>query len=222
MCGARSAHAKETTKASLLMNHLTTARVTRGALVLALALMLSVALVGCNQTTEKKAESGNTAMDNMEVAKSSLSTTAPDAKLLLVQTANVVTATSTPVWQYLFGSPKDGTIVAVTVEKGKVTATQPYGSAGMDDAEWKLIPDSSDWKIDSDAAFEAALKTDKKATDKTPWAMGFVTYIPKSAASSTTIDPFVWSVALDPQGTTPSTVDVDAKTGEAKMSPAAK
>jgi len=219
VCGARSAHAKETTKASLLMNHLTTARVTRGALVLALALALSVALVGCNKT-DKKAGSGGTAMDNIEVAKSSLSTTAPDAKLLLVQTANVVTATSTPVWQYLFGSPKDGSIVAVTVEKGKVTATQPYGSAGMDAAEWKLIPDSAEWKIDSDEAFAAALKIDKKATDKTPWAMGFVTYIPKSAASSTTIDPFVWSVALDPQGTAPSTVDVDAKTGKATAAPA--
>lgn len=212
---------KETTKASLLMNHLSTARVTRGALVLALALALSVALLGCNKTAEK-ATGGKTAMDNVEVAKSSLSTTAPDAKLLLVQTANVVTATSTPVWQYLFGSPKDGTIVAVTVENGKVTATQPYGSAGMDEAEWKLVPDSADWKIDSDKAFAAALKTDKKATDKTPWAMGFVTYIPKSAASSTTIDPFVWSVSLDPQGTAPSTVDVNAKTGDAKAAAPAK
>ncbi len=199
------------------MNHLSTARVTRGALVLALALALSVALVGCNKTAEKAEPSGPTAMDSIGVAKSSLSTSAPDAKLLLVQTANVVTATSTPVWQYLFGSPKDGSIVAVTVENGKVTATQPYGSAGMDESEWKLIPDSAEWKIDSDEAFDAALKTDKKATDKTPWAMGFVTYVPKSAASSTTIDPFVWSVALDPQGATPSTIDVNAKTGEAKV-----
>ncbi len=197
------------------MNHLSTARVTRGALVLALALALSVALIGCNKTADKAA-AGNTAMDNVEIAKSSLSTTAPDAKLLLVQTANVVTATTTPVWQYLFGSPKDGTIVAVTVEKGKVTATQPYGSAGMDEAEWKLIPASTDWKIDSDKALAAALKSDKKVTDKTPWAMGFVTYIPKSAASSTTIDPFVWSISFDPQGPAPTTIDVNATTGEAK------
>lgn len=202
------------------MNHLWTARVTRGALVLALALALSMALVGCNKTAEKPAAASNTAMGSVEVAKSSLSTSAPDAKLLLVQTANVINATSTPVWQYLFGSPKDGTIVAVTVEKGKVTATQPYGSAGMDAAEWKLVPDTADWKIDSDEALAAALKVDTNASATTPWAMGFVTYIPKSAASSTTIDPFMWSVALDPQGTAPTTVDVNATTGEAKAAPA--
>lgn len=202
------------------MNHLTTARVTRVALVLALALSLSMALVGCNKSADKTTSSGNSAMDNVAVAKSSLSTTAPDAKLLLVQTANVINATSTPVWQYLFGSSKDGTIVAVTVEKGKVTSTQPFGSAGMDAAEWKLVPDSTDWKIDSDDALAAALKVDTKATANTPWAMGFVTYIPKSAVASTTIEPFVWSVSLDPQSAAPSTVNVNAKTGEAAKAPA--
>lgn len=201
------------------MNRISTARVTRVALAILLALTLVGLMTGCN----KKATTvnGTTAKSNVDVAKSALSTTAPDAKLLLVQTANVVTATSTPVWQYLFGSPKDGSIFAVTVTNGKVTATQPYGSAGMGADEWKAVPSADEWKIDSDAAYQKALAVDKKNTTALPYAMGFVTYVPKSAQASSSIDPFMWSVAFDPQGTlgTPSAINVNAKTGDAKAAP---
>jgi len=200
------------------MNRISTARLTRAALAIVLALTLAGLMTGCNKKASDGAKGGTTAMSNVKVAQSALSTTAPDAKLLLVQTANVVTETSTPVWQYLFGSPEDGSIFAVTVTDGKVTATQPYGSAGMGADEWKSVPSADEWKIDSDAAYKAALAVDKKNTAKTPWAMGFVTYVPKSASTSATIDAFMWSVAFDPQGTlgAPNAVDVNAKTGEAK------
>lgn len=212
-------HRITATKASLLMNRILNSRYTRVVLVALMALAAAAVVTGCNKNTAETPSGGTTAKGNVEVAKSSLSTTAPDAKLLLVQTANVVTETSTPVWQYLFGSPKDGSIYAVTVKDGKVVATEPYGTAGMEDAEWAQVPGADEWKIDSDAAYDAALKANSKNTKATPWAMGFVTYVPKSAESSTTIDAFKWSVAFDPQSQTGSanSVDVDAKTGEATV-----
>ena len=209
------------------MNRISTARLTRVALAILLALTLAGLLTGCNKkASSSTAPAGATAMSNVKIAQSALSTTAPDAKLLLVQTANVVTTTSTPVWQYLFGSPKNGSIFAVTVKDGKVAATQPYGSAGMAAAEWKAVPDASEWKIDSDAALKSALAFNKANNDKMPWAMGFVTYVPKSAATSATIDAFTWSVSFDPQGTLgkpTASINVDAKTGVASASkPATK
>lgn len=204
------------------MNRRSTARVTRAALAILLALAFAGLVTGCSKkAAEAPAPTAATAKGNLNVAQSALSTTAPDAKLLLVQTATVVNATSTPVWQYLFGSPKDGSIFAVTVANGKVMATQPYGSAGMDEAEWADVPSADEWKIDSDAAYKSALAFNKENNSKMPWAMGFVTYVPKSAATSTTIDPFTWSVSFDPQGslgTPPAAIDVDAKTGVAKAS----
>ena len=204
------------TKARVLMNRTSPSRFTRMALVLLVVMAFAAVLTGCNNKSADTKSEGNTAMDNVKVAQSSLSTTAPDSKLLLVQTANVVAATSTPVWQYLFGSPKDGSIYAVTVQNGKVMNTQPYGTAGMKDAEWDKVPDASEWKIDSDEALANAMKINKDNTETTPWAMGFVTYVPKSAATSATIKPLMWSVAFDPQGSGSNTVDVDAKTGKAK------
>ena len=199
------------------MNRTSPSRFTRTVLVILMAVAFAAVLTGCNGNKESATKADtDTAMDGVKVAQSSLSTTAPDSKLLLVQTANVVTATSTPVWQYLFGSPKDGSIYAVTVKDGKVMTTQPYGTAGMDDAEWDKVPAASEWKIDSEEALANALKINEDNTKTTPWAMGFVTYVPKSAATSATIAPFVWSVAFDPQGSGSNTVDVDAKTGKAK------
>lgn len=206
----------------MLMNRISTARLTRAALALLLALTLAGLMTGCSKKAESETKStGTTAKANVAVAQSALSTTAPDAKLLLVQTANVVTTTSTPVWQYLFGSPKDGSIFAVTVADGKVTATQPYGSAGMETSEWADVPSIDEWKIDSDAAYKSALAFDKANNDKMPWAMGFVTYVPKSAQTSTTIDPLTWSVSFDPQGTLgtpPAAINVSATTGKASAS----
>lgn len=200
------------------MNHLSTARLSRAALVLLLALAVAGVMTGCNKKDADAPTGAKTAKGSVAVAQSALSTTAPDAKLLLVQTANVVTATSTPVWQYLFGSPKDGSIFAVTVADGKVVSTQPYGSAGMDAVEWDAVPSADEWKTDSDAAYKSALAFNKENNDKMPWAMGFVTYVPKSAQTSTTIDAFVWSVSFDPMGTLgapPAAINVDAKTGVA-------
>lgn len=201
------------------MNRTSTSRYTRVALMVVLMLTLAIALTGCNKKSADSPIAGTTAKGNATVARSALSTTAPDAKLLLVQTANVISTTSTPVWQYLFGSPKDGSIYAVTVKDKKVMGTQPYGDSGMDKAEWALVPADDEWAIDSDAAYKSALAANKKNTAAIPYAMGFVTYIPKSAAASSSIEPFVWSIAFDPQSTlgSPNTVNVDAKTGKATL-----
>ena len=144
-----------------------------------------------------------------------LATTAPDAKLLVAQTAAPLTATSTPSWEFLIGSPKTDVIYAVMVSGGK-SQSQVYGSAGLKAAEWAAVPTTDAWKIDSNVAHEkaVALNPDGKSA---AYIVGFVTYIPKSAPKSSA-KPMVWSVSFDPtsKGKAPTTtVDVDMSTGVA-------
>ena len=154
----------------------------------ALALVAILAACGGNAATTVK---GTTAKGALPVAKSALSTTAPDAKLLVVQTASAVSATATPVWGYLFGSPKSDKTYVVYVENGKATPPQEYGQAGLSAAEWSAVPGTDVWKIDSDEAYKKAFAAAGGKGTPPAWAMGLVTYVPKAAATST-VQPFVW------------------------------
>lgn len=207
------------------MSRSTIARVTR-LVAISLALILALSLAGCSgsksssttggATTPPVPTSAPTAKQTYPTAKSSLSTMAPDAKMLLVTTANVITPTSTPVWQYLFGSQKDGKTYAVTVQNGKAIP-QAYGTAGLGAAEWAQIPGESEWKIDSDVAVQKALGVYTVGTKDTAYILGLVTYVPKSSGKSK-VQPMVWSISFDPasKGSAPtSTVNVNAVTGEA-------
>lgn len=186
--------------------------------VLALALAGTAVLAACGSKAPDTTAKGPTAKGGLAVARAALSTTAPDAKLLVVQTASAVTATATPVWGYLFGSPKDDKTYVVYVENGKATPAQPYGDAGLSATEWSAVPNTDAWKIDSDEAYKKAFAAAGGKGAPAAWAMGLVTYVPKAAATST-VQPFVWSVMFEPGasgiGTAP--VEVDAKTGTAKV-----
>jgi hypothetical protein len=72
----------------------------------AIALTFLLAACGGNKTATTKPPAGGSAKGGLAAAQSALSTMAPDAKLLLVQTAQSVAVTDTPVWVYVFGSPK--------------------------------------------------------------------------------------------------------------------
>jgi hypothetical protein len=184
-------------------------------LVLAAALALAlVVLPGCSGKPAATAPQGMTAKAALPIARSALSTTAPDAKLLLVQTAQAVTPTSTPVWAYLFGSPKSDKTYVVYVDKGKASPASEYSKAGLSKTEWAAVPGTDEWKVDSDQAYSKAFTASGGKGVPAAWGMGFVTYIPK-AAGATTEKTFVWSVMFQPgaSGATTGTIQVDAKTG---------
>jgi hypothetical protein len=186
------------------------------ALTVLLALAAFGALAGCKSGSKAATPTaGTTAKGDLKLAESALSTTAPDAKLLIVQTASVVTTDTTPVWQYLFGSPTSNKLFAVTVRDGKAESVE-YGAVSMGADEWKAVPSTSEWKIDSNTAHEKALTVYKNGTPTTAYLMGMVTYVPKSATTATN-RPMVWDVTFDPasRGDAPtSTINVSATTGE--------
>ena len=179
------------------------------ALILALAAAL---LAGCSATPKAGA---STAKAAFAVAESTLSTTAPDGKLLVAESTEPITATSTPTWQFLIGSPKTDVIYAVVVQNGQ-GQFQEYGKAHLSAAEWAAVPAADAWKIDSDVAHEkaVALHTNGKSA---AYTLAFVTYVPKASKASR-VKAMTWMVTFDPaaQSSAPtSTVTVDMKTGAA-------
>lgn len=184
---------------------------------LAFALLLALTVAGCGSkvanTTSTAAPTGVTAKTALSAATSALSTTAPDAKLLLLQTEGAVTATSAPVWSYLFGSPKDDKTYIVLVKDGKAMPASEYGTAGLEKAEWAKVPGADAWKIDSDAAYKTA-QAACGAEATAAYTIGLITHIPEAETTSTT-KPLVWYVSFDPASSASTgTVQVDAKTGE--------
>lgn len=182
---------------------------------IAVAFVLMAIIVGCgSQQAATPAKAGSTAKEGLPVAQSAMTTAAPDAKLLLVQTATGVTPTSTPVWTYLFGSPSSGKTYVVYVANGKTMNASEYGTAGLSKSEWAKVPTTDAWKIDSNTAYQTALTASGAKAAPPTYNMGLLTYIPASETSSTT-KPFVWYISLAPNtsGITTGSVEVDAQTG---------
>lgn len=194
----------------------------RGAVALvalvALALISAAALVGCGDKKEEQQPVGKTAKQGLAAARSALSTMAPDGKLLVVQTAAAVTPTSTPVWAYLFGSPKTDTVYVVYVQNGQPMGASQYGTGGLTAAQWAKVPSSDEWKVDSDEALRKALEESGAEGTPSGYVMGFVTFVPTQSGTQT-VEPFVWNVSFDPgtSGAATGTIAVDARTGETKV-----
>lgn len=179
----------------------------------AIALILALVLSGCGGDEEAQPkQSTKTAKGSLSVAESALATLAPDARLLVVQTAQTVTETSTPVWAYLFGSPETDKTYLVYVSDGESMGASEYGTAGLSAEEWEKVPDLSDWKIDSDRAYRTAAET--ATSTPTGYAMGLQTFVPESISETDTVGAFVWYISMDVGGQTARVVEVDAKTGE--------
>lgn len=178
-----------------------------------LALVLVLGTAGCGSKAKSATPASETALGSLDVAKSALSTTAPDAKLLVVQTAQAVTPTSSPIWAYLFGSPKSDMTYVVYVTKGKSMGSQEYGQADLTKAQWAEVPNVSEIKIDSDEAYKKALAFAKKDESKS-YFVGLQTYVPKPAnEASQTTRQLVWYVSLE-ENSTEAPIEVDAKTGK--------
>ncbi|PKQ15719.1 MAG: hypothetical protein CVT67_08355 [Actinobacteria bacterium HGW-Actinobacteria-7] len=182
--------------------------------VLALAMAL---LAGCGKKAAPVVENGPSALGSLAVAQSALSTTAPDAKLLLVQTVQGVEPTGTPTWAFLFGSPTSDKTYVVYMAGGKSMGSEEYGTAGLDKTQWAAVPGLETWKIDSDEAYTKAFTAGGGKGVPLAYVMGLTTYKPEGVTS--TVEPFVWSVQFDPgeSGVTTSPVNVNASTGEASI-----
>jgi hypothetical protein len=202
-----------------------TSRTSRALLIsLFLVAMLALgALVGCSGGSGSSSGTAGqkavnlTAKQALDVAMSALSTSAPDGKLLLVQTGKPITATDTAIWEFLVGSPKTDAIYQVLVRDGKATV-QPYGPAKLSAAQWGQVPANADLKVDSDAAHKAAVGVYTNGTSAA-YVMGLVTFIPPTA-KVTNEKAMVWVVDFDPASkgsAATSTVNVDGKTGTAAL-----
>lgn len=179
--------------------------------------VMAATVAACAPKTATTTKSGPTALDNLPAARSSLSTLAPDAKLLLVQTAQAVTPTATPIWAFLFGSPSNDKTYLVYATQGRAMGAQAFGTAGLSKDEWSKVPGTDSWKVDSDQAYSKALAVSGAKGPPKAYGMGLITYKPK--ASTSTIEPFVWSVQFDPgtSGATTSPITVNANTGSAAI-----
>jgi hypothetical protein len=186
-------------------------------LAAALATVATLVLVGCTTSTTQTptvVSSVNTARHAYEIARSALSTIAPDGRMLIAETVWPVSATSTPIWQFLIGSPKTGTTYAAVVNQGQ-GFYQKYSEKALPANEWAAVPLDSAWKVDSDAALTAALGA-FPAGKGAPYTERLVTYVPKSAKAPA--KPMTWAVAFQPQEGATTTVEVDVSTGAATLS----
>lgn len=181
------------------------------AVVLVLAVVAGILVAGKGGTGSRDA---NSALGNLEVAQSALATAAPDARLLVVQMMESVPTTGTPYWAYLFGSPSTDIGYVVYASAGEIMTWSEYGALGLTEDEWASVPDAKAWKVDSNQAYEKALKASGATGTPLGYFMGFVTY--KSTEDTSTIQPFQWNIWLDPgtSGATENLIIVDAKTGK--------
>lgn len=208
---------RKTRRKRAIMIHARTDRMSKIVVLLVFAVMMAMLIVGCGKKAETPQAAGDTAGGGIATAQSALSTLAPDAKLLLVQTAMSTPATGTPVWAYLFGSPKDDKTYVVYVSEGAVMSAGEYGAAGLPAEEWAKVPTTTSFKVDSDAALTKAMEA-AGIKEKPGFSMGMTTYIP-SAEATAAGTAFTWYVSLEPgaSGGTTATVQVDVNTGKAKV-----
>ena len=176
---------------------------------IAVVLVALFLLAGCGAKqadSSAQPSASASAKAGLATATSAVSTAAPDAKLLVVQTSGAVTSTSTPVWSYLFGSPKTDKTYLVLVKDGKAVQTTEYGTANLTAAQWAEVPSLDSWKIDSPEAYAKARATNN--------ANPSATYLPPTAAGSAS-KALTWYVSFDPQtsNATTGTVELDVKTG---------
>jgi hypothetical protein len=185
------------------------------AVVVLLALVTAAALTGCNKAPVDTEASSATAKGSVDTARSALSTMAPDAKLLVAETAAPVVPDSAPQWSYVFGSPKTGDLYGVVVADKTVARAGKLGKGPLAADEWKSVPGLDEWKVDSDEAYGKALAANGTDTNLSSYTMVMETYVPRSVAGTVTTKPFVWNVYLQEgsRETPPKVYRVDAKTG---------
>lgn len=195
------------------------ARMTHLALVAVLGIAVMALVAGCGKarTPGTTQSVGTTAIETIPVAQSALATMAPDARLLVLQTAEAVAPTGTPVWGYLFGSPSTDKTYVVYASAGRALGAEQNGTAGLSKDEWAKVPATYDWSVDSDSAYRAAVAVSGAKSTPNAVYMGLLNF--KANDDTSTVEPLVWQVYFDPgqSGATKDLITVDAKTGAAAV-----
>ena len=188
-----------------------------GAIVIGITALAAVAVFGGLGSGSGTPSDASTALGSLEVAESALSTTVPDARLLIVQMMASSTPTGTPQWAYLFGSPSTDMAYLVYTTDGEIMTSMEYGSVGLSADEWADVPETKAWRIDSDAAYEKALAVSGATGDPAGYFMGLMMY--KTAEDTSTVEPLQWNVWFDPgaSGATTNLILVDATSGETEV-----
>ena len=183
--------------------------------LMALGLLFVLVLSGCGGGgNSNSAASVGSAKSGLSAAESALSTLAPDAKLLVIQTATTVSGAEQPIWAYVFGSPKTGKVYTVLLTEDKVMHANESGEAKLSADEWAAIPGADSIKIDSQEAYDKALAESGIEGTPSSYTMLVETHVPKSAEGSNT-KALTWYVSFEASGGQMSDIyRVDAKTGE--------
>jgi len=188
-------------------------------LVLAIVALAFLTACGTDAAEPEPAEEASTALANLSPAESAVATLAADAKLLVVQAPSASADGADPLWVFLFGSPETGQMFSVSIVNGVVMNTAAAGAAPLESAEWASVPETAEWEVDSDEAYEAAFAAAELEGTPTGYAMVMETYVPASAPPVPAVTAFVWYVTFtmpDAEAESP-VVAVDARTGEATV-----
>lgn len=188
-------------------------------LVFAIVALAFLTACGGAASEPEPAEESSSALDNLAAAESAVTTLAADTKLLVVQAPSASTSGADPLWVFLFGSPETGQMYSVSIVNGIVMNTAPAGAAPLESAEWASVPETAEWEVDSDEAYEAALDAAELEGTPTGYAMVLETYVPASAPAEPAVTAFVWYVTFtmpDADAESP-VIAVDARTGEATV-----
>lgn len=154
-----------------------------------------------------------TALAGLRVARSSATSEAPDARLLVASTSDRTAPGAVPTWNYFFGSPSKGKTYLIVVAHGTSMPAQEVNDTGYSTGELSKVPDATAWKIDSDIAYAKAFAASGFKAKPAAYTMGLETY--QAQSDTSTVRPFVWRVRLFPADGSASTttIDVNATTG---------
>lgn len=181
--------------------------------LLVLALVVLLAAAACGSKASKQAASGGTASGNLKAAESAVTTATANMKLLMVAIDSTTTSDK-PVFTYIFGSPDNGQMYSVSITNGKTMGAVDAGPAPLKESEWASVPKDGSWKIDSDEAYDKAIK--KSGIKDTPAAFSMLlnTYSPESSKGNA--KPMTWYVSFSTTGASDSAslFEVDAMTGD--------
>lgn len=212
------------------MASLTRSRTAGAFVLLALTPLVAAALTACsdpvpeNPTLNVSLEETSTGADAQPVtAKKALDTAraaakekASDAKLLVVQTAQPAKPGEAPMWGYVFGSPSQNKTYMIYIHQGKAMPSEKTGEAGLTKEQWAKIPGDDAWPIDSDKAYEAALRASGSQWDPDEYSMALQTIVKKPDPGAAFGEALKWYVTFDFGAAMETTapIAVDAKTGE--------
>jgi hypothetical protein len=219
-------------------------RTVRYLVLVGIAALAAVSLVGCgNNGGSSPAQKSIVATATVDGAKTTTATASalgmvdratrvvkdmtPGAVLVGVQTPSPALVLPPARWDYLFADSKRNKIIVIEMSPDSTGSPTEAGNSKLTAKEYARVAPVSEWKVDSDQAYESATALYKKTFKEDPpgtVSMGLVLIKPASA-TAVGAKALQWEVYYFPaNGDTNKSVriSVDAVTGKAFMAPTAK